>query len=161
MFLWSHMVNHHFFFDQRFFIREASHKVWRCGGRIEIHPCSRVGHWFREEKDHRDWEPTMTPWVTVVHRASPRWWITLRYHNDGSNDEYRLFYSQKFDLQYVRTYKNSSGLMIELGKMYKCWVRWWIIKALSYWNISGVLALIRQHLWGIASSLPVDVLHPH
>eukprot|EP00747_Dinoflagellata_sp_TGD_P169411 gnl/TRDRNA2_/TRDRNA2_198348_c0_seq1.p1 gnl/TRDRNA2_/TRDRNA2_198348_c0~~gnl/TRDRNA2_/TRDRNA2_198348_c0_seq1.p1 ORF type:complete len:556 (-),score=86.13 gnl/TRDRNA2_/TRDRNA2_198348_c0_seq1:323-1990(-) len=26
---------------------EATHKVWRCGGRIEIHPCSRVAHWFR------------------------------------------------------------------------------------------------------------------
>merc|ERR1712050_645936 len=27
---------------------EATHKVWRCGGRIEVHPCSRIGHWFRE-----------------------------------------------------------------------------------------------------------------
>merc|ERR1712039_809374 len=28
---------------------ELTMKVWRCGGRIEIVPCSRIGHLFREE----------------------------------------------------------------------------------------------------------------
>lgn len=30
---------------------ELTMKVWRCGGRIEIVPCSRIGHLFREVKD--------------------------------------------------------------------------------------------------------------
>merc|ERR1719446_459047 len=27
---------------------ELTMKVWRCGGKIEIVPCSRIGHLFRE-----------------------------------------------------------------------------------------------------------------
>lgn len=41
---------------------EASHKVWRCGGRIEIHPCSRVAHWFRSQEVR----PYDVNWVRVA-----------------------------------------------------------------------------------------------
>eukprot|EP00928_Gymnodinium_smaydae_P011669 TRINITY_DN14280_c0_g1_i1.p1 TRINITY_DN14280_c0_g1~~TRINITY_DN14280_c0_g1_i1.p1 ORF type:complete len:433 (+),score=74.55 TRINITY_DN14280_c0_g1_i1:60-1358(+) len=42
---------------------ELTMKVWRCGGRIEIVPCSRVGHLYRDP-EHRPYDVEVN---TVVH----------------------------------------------------------------------------------------------
>jgi len=51
---------------------EASHKVWRCGGRVEIHPCSRVGHWFRFEQ-HRPYEVSVPDVIRNYKRLAEVW----------------------------------------------------------------------------------------
>lgn len=65
---------------------EASHKVWRCGGRIEVHPCSRVGHWFRFESN-RPYDVKVESVVRNYKRLAEVWF-----------DDYKhLFYKMKPD----------------------------------------------------------------
>lgn len=58
---------------------EASHKVWRCGGRIEIHPCSRIGHWYRVEADR----PYDVPVPNVVRNYKRLAEVWLDGHKDS------------------------------------------------------------------------------
>mmetsp|Transcript_19271 Transcript_19271/g.56005 ORF Transcript_19271/g.56005 Transcript_19271/m.56005 type:complete len:431 (+) Transcript_19271:57-1349(+) len=51
---------------------EATFKVWRCGGRIEVVPCSRIGHMFREAEQR----PYAVPVERVVqnyNRMAATW----------------------------------------------------------------------------------------
>jgi len=63
---------------------ELTMKVWRCGGRIEIVPCSRVGHLYRDP-EHRPYDVEVN---TVVHnykRLAELW----------AKDHLDLFYKMK------------------------------------------------------------------
>merc|ERR1719272_2150721 len=52
---------------------ELSFKTWRCGGRIEIIPCSRVGHLFREPAQ-RPYEVEVMQVVKNYARLAQIWY---------------------------------------------------------------------------------------
>lgn len=58
---------------------EASHKVWRCGGRVEMHPCSRIGHWYR----HVDERPYDVPVPQVVRNYKRLAEVWMDNHMDS------------------------------------------------------------------------------
>lgn len=58
---------------------EATHKVWRCGGRIEVHPCSRVGHWFRFP-DSRPYQVKVDTIVRNYKRLAEVWFDNYTEH---------------------------------------------------------------------------------
>lgn len=51
---------------------EATFKVWRCGGRIEILPCSRIGHRFRDP-EHRPYDVDVQQVVHNYGRLATVW----------------------------------------------------------------------------------------
>ncbi|KAE9555502.1 hypothetical protein FO519_001270 [Halicephalobus sp. NKZ332] len=55
---------------------EISFRIWQCGGRIEILPCSHVGHIFRKASPHdfpmRVSEVWMDEWKHLFYKLSPQ-----------------------------------------------------------------------------------------
>lgn len=51
---------------------ELTMKVWRCGGRIEIVPCSRIGHLFRDPQ-HRPYDVDVDQVVANYQRLASVW----------------------------------------------------------------------------------------
>jgi polypeptide N-acetylgalactosaminyltransferase len=69
---------------------EATMKVWRCGGHIEIIPCSRIGHLFREPS-HRPYDVSVDQVVRNYLRMARVWF----------DDYLELFYKVKPEMRYV------------------------------------------------------------
>lgn len=63
---------------------ELSFKTWRCGGRIEVDPCSRIGHLFRDP-EHRPYPVEVNQVVKNYDRLAQLWW----------KDHYKLFRRMK------------------------------------------------------------------
>lgn len=63
---------------------ELSFKTWRCGGRIEVDPCSRIGHLFRDP-EHRPYPVEVNQVVKNYDRLAQLWW----------KDHYDLFRRMK------------------------------------------------------------------
>jgi len=58
---------------------EATMKVWRCGGHIDIHPCSRVGHLFRDP-EHRPYNVDIPIVIHNYGRLALVWWDSYLPH---------------------------------------------------------------------------------
>jgi len=70
---------------------EITMKVWRCGGRIEAIPCSRIGHLFRDPV-HRPYDVSMNNVVRNYARLA-RVWV---------EDHLETFYSMKGECRDMR-----------------------------------------------------------
>lgn len=72
---------------------ELTFKTWRCGGRIEIVPCSRIGHLFRDPS-HRPYQVEVNQVVKNYARLARIW---LKDHIDHFNQMKPESVSMKFD----------------------------------------------------------------
>jgi len=90
--------------------------VWRCGGHIEIVPCSRIGHLFREPED-RPYEVPVNRVVRNYHRVA-KVWLGKKYMED--------FYKMKPEARAMDTGDLSTQL--ELQKRLKCKDMTWFLQ---------------------------------
>jgi len=72
---------------------ELTFKTWRCGGRIEIVPCSRIGHLFRDPQ-HRPYDVQVTQVVQNYARLARIW---LKDHIDIFNKMKPESLNMRFD----------------------------------------------------------------
>lgn len=107
---------------------EASHKAWRCGGRIEVHPCSRIGHWFREVPQ-RPYEVKVDSVVRNYKRLIEVWFDEYKPH----------FYKVKPDAIPLETGNLTD--MMERRKRLECKDMSWYVK-----NVDVELAWEIDHI---------------
>jgi len=102
---------------------ELSMKVWRCGGRIEIVPCARIGHLFRDP-EHRPYDVAVMQVVKNYNRLAQIWWP----------DHLKLFYDMKPEARSLEF--GTDGLTLqELLKEHeelKCKDQAWYIKNVDH-----------------------------
>eukprot|EP00408_Alexandrium_pacificum_P046024 CAMPEP_0171266612 /NCGR_PEP_ID=MMETSP0790-20130122/58730_1 /TAXON_ID=2925 /ORGANISM="Alexandrium catenella, Strain OF101" /LENGTH=211 /DNA_ID=CAMNT_0011735317 /DNA_START=24 /DNA_END=659 /DNA_ORIENTATION=+ len=72
---------------------ELTFKTWRCGGRIEIVPCSRIGHLFRDPQ-HRPYDVEVNQVVKNYARLARIW---LKDHIEYFNKMKPESLSMRFD----------------------------------------------------------------
>nr|XP_056717444.1 polypeptide N-acetylgalactosaminyltransferase 5 [Euleptes europaea] len=89
---------------------EISFKVWMCGGEIEIIPCSRVGHIFRNDNPYSFPKDRVTTVERNLARVAEVWM-----------DEYKdLFYGHGYHLIQKNLNVGNLAQQIELRKQLQC-----------------------------------------
>ena len=90
---------------------EMSFRVWQCGGRVEISPCSRVGHVFRKASPYTF--PRDGGVNTVLYGNLAR--VALVWM-----DQYSRFYFKSDDKAAVASNNQNVTLRLNLRKKLKC-----------------------------------------